>query len=74
MKKGIVRISPDFLGRIELPNYWDILSIHMNEGDHYAIVVIEGPEFPEVPDGEDPKECEILVTKHERYSFEVKQI
>ena len=75
MKKGTIRMSPEFLLQgIEFPHYWTLLSIHMNEGDRLVTAIIEGPDFPEVPDGEEPKECKVLVTKHEGYTFEVKEL
>jgi len=70
MRKGIVRISSKLLmAGIEFPSHWEIESIHM-EGDAYATTVISGPEFPEVLNGENPKQCEIRVHE-EAVRFEV---
>jgi hypothetical protein len=73
VKKGMVRISPRLLtdGFI-LPSHWHLESIHMDSGDYYAVAIISGPEFPEVPDGSAPKHCEIIVHK-ETLHFEVKE-
>lgn len=75
MRKGIVEISPGLLtSGFSLPFNWELLSIHMNEGDRAAVAVISGPEFPEVSDGKEPKECKVIVHKQQEYTFEVKEI
>ena len=75
MRKGIVKISPELLiSGLTFPFYWVLLSIQMNEGDRAATAVISGPEFPEVPDGGEPKECKIIVHKQQEFTFEVKEL
>lgn len=75
MRKGIVRMSTEFLiGGLKLPSQWELLSIHMDEGDRDAKAVISGPEFPEVTCGEEPKECRVIVHKCDEFTFEVEEI
>jgi len=74
MRKGIVYISRDLLLRgLKIPDHWHVECIHMNEGSTYAIAIISGNEFPEVPVGESPKECRIRITTHED-TYEVLEV
>ena len=72
MNRGLTRISPEFFEKVlELPSNWRIRNIHMNEGDLYVKVMIEGPEFPD--DAHGVKEVILLVHKTAT-RFEVKEI
>ena len=74
MKKGIVKIDPELLtSGFRLPSHWRLESIHMESGDYYAVAVISGEEFPEVPEGSEPKYCKIIVHK-ETIQFEIKEV
>lgn len=74
MKAGTVKISPELLmGHNEFSKHWKLESIHMNPGDRWAVAVISGYDFPEIPENGIPKECQI-VCHVERINYEVKEI
>lgn len=76
MRKGRVKITPilikDSLG---FPSDWEIESISYKSTDPYALMVIEGKDFPETTnvEGLEIKNCQIIIHKKST-EFEVKEI
>ncbi len=72
MKKGFVRISPQFIAdALHFPIDWNIETMSMQDGDTDIKVLISGSDFPET-NGGSIKECEIIVHRKET-TLEVKE-